>query len=339
MTTRSKCTGAGGRGCGCPFHTHRRVYHRAYAGAKRRRELEQLQLRSQRCPRRAGPGVCGGILETFIESGTGRTRVRCPLCERRRRGVCRDCNAPVYGMVGRAIRCERHAEEARRQAIRASEARHHDERIAKSRAYYRNNEAVRQRRNEYKRAWRKANPDKVRLQKKRYVERHRANPHSRYNRYHARYRKKFLHHRREVERDRLRATPAPRKTSPKCTRCGKSTRWKPLPRGHSGRPWTVCTKCLFPCERRVRLRNRRRQLQRAKEWEASIPAPARIKRPPRAPQYGPAKERLCLGGCGRVLTHRRKKCTKCRDADRAAAELALVPGRGRGHRTDREAAA
>lgn len=333
---RPSCRGTGGRGCQCPTHVARRASTRRWHQARRDRALEQAQLRSQRCPRRAGPAVCGGILETYIETGTGRTRVRCPFCDRRRRGICRDCSTPVYGAVGKSIRCAKHAEEARLRAVRASEERHHDERLEKSRAYYRDNEDVRRRRNEYKRAWRKANPEKVRAQKKRYVDKHRSNPNSAYNRYHARYRKKFLHHRREIERDRLKASPAPRKTPPKCTRCGRATRWRPLHRGHAGRPWTVCTRCLFPSERKIRLRNRRRQLQRSKQWLASIPAPVRIKRPPRAPEYGPGKERLCLGGCGRVLTHRKKKCTRCRERDAQLAAAKLASSRGRGRRTDLE---
>ena len=333
----TKCTGIGGRGCSCAFHVHRRDYERRYAADRRQQKLEALQLRLQRCPRRAGPGVCGGILETFIEQGTGRTRVRCPLCERRRRGTCRDCNARVYGQVGKAIRCEKHAEQARIAAVRRSEQRHRDKRLAHSRAYYQNNADVRARRNEYKRWYRKVHPEKVRAQKKRYVEKHRKNPNSAYNRYHRRYRAKYRLQKRELERDRLRAAPPSRKTSPKCTRCGRSTRWKPVPMGHAGRPWTVCTRCLFPSERKIRMRNRRRARQRAKEWIASIPAPGRIRRPVRMAERGPGWERLCITpGCDIVVAHRKKKCTKCREREAALAAAKLAPFRGRGRRTDLE---
>lgn len=310
----------------------RRTYARRWKQNQRDRALEAAQLQAKYCPRRQGTGTCAGLLETYIEAGTGRTRVRCPLCDRRRRGICRDCNAPVYGALNKAIRCEVHAAAAKLLQQRASEEKHRDVRLEKSRAYYQNSDEVRRRRNEYKRAWRKANPEKVRAQKQRYVGKHKTNPRSAYSRYHARYRKKFQEHRREIVRDRL--VTGVRKTSPKCTRCGKSTRWRPLHKGHAGRPWTVCTKCLFPCERKARLASRRRALQRSKAWLESIPKPARIKRPPQSPEYGPAKERLCLGGCGRVLTHRKKKCTRCKEADAQRANEQLAAVRGRGRRTD-----
>lgn len=312
----------------------RRAYDRQWHQRRRDAALEREQLRLARCPRRAGPGVCRGVLETYIDD-KARTRVRCPFCERRRAGVCRDCSAPVYGAIGRAMRCAKHAHDAQHRSMRASEERHHEQRRAAGREYY-NKPEVKARRNEYKRLWRKQNPEKVREQKKRFVERHRANPNSWYNRYHRRYRARYRLQKRELERDRARATmPGRRKTSPKCTRCGKATRWRPVHKGHAGRPWTVCTACLFPSMRRIRQRHRRRALARAKEWLASIPAPSRIRRPPTMAKRGPGWERLCVTpGCETVLTHRRKKCTKCLDADRRLAEQKLAPGRGRGHRSD-----
>lgn len=312
----------------------RRFYNTAWSRRRAEAQLEREQLRSQRCPRRAGSGKCGGIIETYIDT-QGRTRVRCPLCERRKRGICRDCNAPVYGAVGKALRCGKHAHEARRRQMRASEERHREKRLEKNRAYYHRPD-VRARRIEYKKAWRKANPDKVRAQKRRYVAKHAGDPNSAYNRFHRRYRRKFQEHKREMERDRLAAGGAMKAKAPKCTKCGRSTRWKPLHRGHSGKPWTICTPCLWPHQRKARLAARRRARRRAAEWLASIPKPARIKRPPQAPQYGPGKERLCLGGCGRVLTHRKKKCTRCKERDAQLAEHELGPSRGRGRRTDLE---
>ncbi|HEY7236543.1 MAG TPA: hypothetical protein VH539_20445 [Gemmatimonadaceae bacterium] len=333
----NQCSGAGGRGCACPFHVRLRERHRGYARARRAKRLDEEMQTAATCPRRQGSSTCGGRIRVDVVE-FGKTKLTCERCERRTRGICRDCPARVYGQVGKAIRCARCARVATREAVRASEARHHDERIEKSRAYYRDNEEVRRRRNEYKRAWRKANPEKVRAQKKRYVDRHAANPNSRYNRYHKKYRTRYREQKRELERDRLQAVAAPRTARP-CTRCGKSTRWRPVHKGHAGKPWTVCTKCLHPCERKTRLRNRRRALARAKAWLDSIPDPSRIRRPPTAAVRGPGWERTCITpGCDTVLTHRKKKCTKCRQRDAQAANQTLAHQRGRGRRTDLEGA-
>lgn len=318
------------------MNSEQRAYHRRYKQRQRDVALEREQLRSQRCPRRAGAGRCGGAIETYIDAA-GRTRVRCGFCERRKAGICRDCNAPVYGAVGKALRCERHATEARRAAIRRSEERHREQRLEKSRAYYQNNPDIRTRRNEYKRWYRKMHPEKTRAQKKRYVEKHRRDPNSAYNRYHRRYRAKYRLQKREFERDRLKANPPARKTVPRCSQCGRSTRWRPVHKGNAGRPWTKCTRCLQPSERKIRMRNRRRALQRAKEWEASIPKPGRIRRPPNMAPRGPGWERTCITpGCDRVLTHRKKKCSRCREREAQKAAEQLAPFRGRGRRVDLE---
>jgi hypothetical protein len=323
----------------CTACARRREWERKHAAAKREAKLAEQLRASHTCPRRQGPGICGGKIRTEIGQ-LGQTILVCEACERRKAGICRDCPAPVYGKRGRATRCAKHAEVARVEAVRASVERNHDAVLERARAYYRDNDDVRQRRIEYKRAWRKANPEKVRAQKKRYIERAAAKPNSAYNRYHRKYRAKYRLQKRELERDRLKAAPPPRKTSPKCTKCGKSTRWRPIPHGHAGRPWTVCTKCLFPCERRERARNRRLALQRSKEWFASIPDPARIKRPPRTAVRGPGWERTCISpDCDVVVTHRKKKCTKCRQRDAELARQKLEAHRGRGRRTDREVAA
>src|SRR4051812_37594755 len=57
---------------------------------------------------------CGGILEYSIDT-VGRVVEKCPLCERRRAGICRDCPARVEGEVGKALRCARCKREAKRQ--------------------------------------------------------------------------------------------------------------------------------------------------------------------------------------------------------------------------------
>lgn len=316
----------------------RRQYQRKYAQSRRERELAARNRTAVACQRRQGSGLCGGKLETTTDH-IGRSVTQCARCERRKHGICQDCPKPVYGQRGKAIRCSTCARAAAQRQVRASEARHRDEYNAKWRVEYAQMPAdEKARRNALKAAWRKANPEKVRAQKDRYVKKHRSNPKSHYNRYHAKYRAKYRLQKRELERDRLAATPAPRKTSPKCTRCGKSTRWKPILRGGTGRPWTKCTTCLFPCERKTRRASRRRALARAKEWFATIPAPEKIKRPPNQAKRGPGWERTCVT-CDRVLTHRKKKCSVCKKAAQERATAELAPHRGRGRRTDLQAAA
>lgn len=318
----------------CESCGRRREWERKYARDQREKQLKEQLRTAARCPKRQGPATCGGPIR--VDVGTlGETVLVCEWCERQAAGICRDCSRPVYGTIRKARYCAEHAKASRQRSIEASQERHHDERLQRSREYYQGNDEVRQRRTEYKRAWRKANPEKVKAQKKRYVERHAADPNSKYNRYHAKYRKKYRHQRRVLERDRLRVAPPLRKSSPKCTKCGKSTRWKPVPFGGSGRPWTVCTACLHPCERAVRQKSRRRQLARAREYFDAIPR--KVNRPPREATRGPGWERLCITpGCETVLTHRRKKCTKCRARDAELAAQRLADHRGRGRRTDLE---
>lgn len=286
-----------------------------------------------------GGKPCGGAIRTDV-GRLGQTVIVCDRCDRRAAGICRDCSARVEGGVGRALRCAVHKEVARQAQVRECQRRHREYYAERHRQRYAALDAEKKRvGNEKKAAWRKANPDKVRAQKARYVSRHRNDPTSWYKRYHAKYRAKYRHQKRELERDRFIATAAGRKTSPKCNRCGKSTRWKPVLKGGSGGPWATCTKCLYPCQRRERMRNRRRARARAKEWLESGPPATKIKRPPLMTVRGPGWERTCLTpGCDIVVTHRKKKCTRCRERDRQQAEAKLAPFRGRGRRVDLEQA-
>ena len=334
------------RGCGagavpggalCAQHDRHRLPNSEWA--RRRREAErlaQLKTAQGRCPwRTSGGHACAGPLQTETDA-LGRTIVSCAWCDRRRRGICRDCSRPVEGTAGRALRCAAHKHMANRESERRHVQRNHAELLRRARESYAEPER-RAARNEYKRQWRKLNVEKVRAYKKRYIERHRGDPASWYNRYHARYRAKYRLQKRELERDRLAASATARRASPKCTRCGKSTRWKPIHNGHVGRPWTVCTKCLFPCERRARKSSRRRAKARAQAWLESIPAPAKIKRPPAMAIRGPGWERTCVTpNCDIVVTHRKKKCTKCRARDAAIAAEHLACRRGPGRRVDLE---
>lgn len=145
----------------------RRAYARIYARKRRAARLAAKNVGAATCQRGLGRfGVCGGVLET-VTDGHGSTRVLCPLCRRRERGICRDCGLPVAGTIGRAIRCAYHLHIERNAASERYRERSPDEARSSARGYYRARDDRRERRNEYKRAWRKANRDKVRAQKRR----------------------------------------------------------------------------------------------------------------------------------------------------------------------------
>lgn len=334
------CTGVGGRGCACDFHRANRPKQREYARRKREQILDERRRTATTCPKRHGAGVCGAMLDTRSD-GNGKVAVSCPMCERRARGICRDCSRPVDGQLGKALRCAAHKELARRQQMQDYATRNPEKVRASARAHYANDADRRARRNEYKRAWRKANLEKVRAQKKRYVDRHRADPTSRYNRYHARYREKHRMHYREIQNTRNAIVAAHRAPAPACKTCGKPTGWTPVSKQHPGRPWQTCMRHAWPHQRKERRRVRRAaaKLIATDPTFGLPPKPVKVRRPPRVAERGPEFERICVGdNCDVVVTHRKKKCTKCRTRDRELALQALEGHRGRGRRVDLERA-
>lgn len=107
-----------------------------------------------------------GIYAENWAAYNGRASIVCDRCERRRRGICRDCNAPVEGK--RSIRCARHKLEAKRGYTSRHYRRHVAEVRKKARDYQRR---IKKQAREYKRLWRAANPEKVAAQKVRDRER------------------------------------------------------------------------------------------------------------------------------------------------------------------------
>lgn len=206
--------------------------------------------------------------------------------------------------------------------MRASDQRHREKRRKADHERYWSNAERRAERNRQKALWRKANPEKVAAQKKRYIARRT----KAYVRYHAKYRKRFTLHRRDLIH---RLTQSQRRPIPRCKKCGGSTRWKAIS-GQPGKPWEKCAKCSWPFELKRRRANRRKLLRAATIAFGLKKKP--IRRPEHSPRRGPGDERLCLTiGCDTVLTHRKKKCSKCRrrEAELAAQELAHTAGRGR----------
>lgn len=156
------------RDCG---RCRRRAYHRRWAARRRAAKQDAKRSGMTTCPYGRGKGRCGGVLR-YETNGRGGMVVSCDRCERRRAGICRDCNARVVGTVGRADRCALH----RRLAMQGYAATHYrrnrDEKRRAARAYTRRNRKALL---AYKREWRLANPEKVKRQK----ERERARAHNR----------------------------------------------------------------------------------------------------------------------------------------------------------------
>ena len=181
------CTDRGGRGCPCAYHAQRRVYARNYVRRRYAKALNAKRMSARVCPRRFGrAGVCGAVLQSDVIGG--RIVVTCPACERFARGICRDCPRPVDGTPHKARRCAEHRKAANRTSLARYAENNRDEVNRRARASYRD-EAVRRRRNDYKRAWRKANRDKVKAQKARETARHsvrRAEYHAAYRAAHRR---------------------------------------------------------------------------------------------------------------------------------------------------------
>jgi hypothetical protein len=144
----------------------RRRSWREYARRKRERVLAVRQRSAQRCQKGHGLGICGGPLETTVNR-LGRAVLSCPWCDRQARGICRDCPRPIAG--GRnALRCASCRDAAKRRQIAQYQIRHHDEIVKRHRQSQRDcTPEQRQAKLEYKRAWRKANRDKVAAQKRR----------------------------------------------------------------------------------------------------------------------------------------------------------------------------
>lgn len=187
---------------------------------------------------------------------------------------------------------------------------------------------------EYKRLYRKANPDKVRAQKQRYI----AKKTPAYVEYHRRYNARP----KRAQRKREQATAAyyrdhPDRPAPVCEKCELPIAWKPLPRGRAGRPPKICDACCAPSILKRRQAARAIAVGRAEVLRAKAAVePLKVQTPMPVP-YARTGQRLCLTpGCRTVVTHRKKVCTKCKQRAVEAAKAALANRRGRGRRTDLE---
>lgn len=176
----------------------RRSYARLYARARYQRVLREKRMSSRVCPRRFGRhGVCGALLVSMSD-GRGGLVVSCPACQRFEAGICRLCALPVCGAVRKARYCATHRIQVQQENVRRYQRDNREAISRRAKKRHRSNEALRLKKAAYKRLWRKANPDKVRAQKRR--EALRQNPHV--YEYHRQYRARIKAER--AERERLR---------------------------------------------------------------------------------------------------------------------------------------
>ncbi len=290
---------------------------------QRRRALEAANAQARTCQRKAGAHPCGGVLYDHIDRTLGRVVRRCPLCERREAGICRDCPRPVYGAVGKALRCALHADLVRKASIARWAREHRDLVLAKARAAYAD-PVVREKRNAYKRLWRKAHRDKVAQQKRRAAIRHNA-AREKMLRYHRKYNAERRQAKAEAQRLKSRSeTPAP---LPRCVECGRDIPGyarEPGVMENRGRPPKRCVHCADP--RDVKASVLRWAARTDRELTAPPATPRRVKpwRPrQQETRHNAAGERLCwTAGCTRVVRSRTKKCDACKAEElRLAASL------------------
>jgi hypothetical protein len=300
----------------------RRAYAREYARKRHAAKLAAANQGARTCQHRHGPGICGAVLETVVERGTGRTVVRCPACERRLRGICRTCPRPVAGRVRSAVYCAECKERAQREQQEAYARRNVEEKRRRERERHRALDAeARARKNAQKRLWRKANPDKVRQQKRREALRQ----HPRHLAYHRDYNRRRAAVKRDEMREKYYATHP--KPQPACASCARAIPWEG--RGAGGNVGRPPVRCVF-CDARERPHAIRAAVKRwAARDERDVVKPVPVKVRPWRPKVPtprlPTGERLCLTpGCTTVMRGREKKCEPCKAEAFVAARRALL---------------
>lgn len=168
---------------------------------------------------------CGGLLEHDVQPG-GAVVTRCPRCERRLAGLCRDCPRPVYGAIGRAIRCAECAAAARATSRRRSEE---DPEIRKRknaqwRKRWRTDRAFRERRKARRKEWEAAHPEARKRHRRRYHLKRTPGYVAGYMRANARPERAEKKRRQALERY-YRLHPV--RPAPVCAKCGEPIAWKP----------------------------------------------------------------------------------------------------------------
>lgn len=190
----------------------RRAYWRNWARQKRHHQWLKVNEGQTTCQWRTGKYTCGGRLSR--EGGT----LVCLWCVLKHAKLCRDCLIPIDDHGHNALRCRdcKHDElnaaerryNARYPGRKNKEAR---DRLARWKA---ENDPRYHAKQAYKRAYRAANPDRVRTWKQ--TERRS----ERYKNYHKAYREKWAKLRAGDERLRQRAVRAGLRVTHPCQGCG-----------------------------------------------------------------------------------------------------------------------
>ena len=306
--------------------------------------LSRRNAHARRCQFGPAHMKCGALLEDRIDRQRGIVVRWCPQCDRRERGICRDCPAPVAGQVRKAIYCAACRDRHQRASIRRYTAAHLADVRAKARNYYANDPERRDLRNAYKRAYRKLHRDKTVRQKYRAGIRHNA----------AREKMLAYHRRYNAERRAAKALAAKlayRESHPLpqpiCRDCRRDIPFHvhgeriSLDHGTAGmRPPSRCIFCAVRRNKHEVRASVARWIRRADgEIAAGRPPKPKRVRPwtprQRSTRHNAAGERLCwTETCVTVVRGREKKCAACKAREAAAAAHLLVAHTGRGRRTD-----
>jgi hypothetical protein len=147
----------------------------------------------------------------------------CEGCKHRRTGRCMDCGGKVQG---RAWRCPAHRYAAYRRQEAECFARHREEYAAAARRRYFADPLNRQRKLEYKKAWRQQNPKKVMAQRRRQRLRGRGGwaTREKYLAYHAAYRAEHREKKRAQAREQY-YREHPTRPQPVCLVCEQPIPW------------------------------------------------------------------------------------------------------------------
>ena len=176
-----------------------RTYQRLYARMKHEQKHAAMRLESLPtgvCPVRLGVGRCGGKLRATTDGG-GSVIATCEWCERRLRGICRECGLPVVGMKRKAIRCALHTKLAKHEAAKRWQNAHRDHLREAAKGYAQRPE-VRERRIRYKKLYRQSRPSKIAAYKKKDAEKHRERMRAYMRKYYRRTKRRLL---KEYTRD------------------------------------------------------------------------------------------------------------------------------------------
>ncbi len=148
----------------------RRAYNTAYVRRRREARVAAANAHSVVCQAMLGNGhPCKTPLRSRFVDGV--TVPWCPTCEKKAKGICIECDQPVVGMRGKALRCALHAKLAKAASLERYRARN-TRKMRTKEATRMADPVVHADRLEYKRLYRKSVPGKVAKYKRQYYERH-----------------------------------------------------------------------------------------------------------------------------------------------------------------------